>query len=264
MLKWFKTYKYLFMKISALIIARNEEKKIELCLRCLKFADEIVVILDRSTDGTEKICKSYTSKIHKGDWEFEGDRRNFGIKKCSNKWILEIDADELISKQLASEIKKKIKELSFDYYYINLVNYINKKPIKFGWMSCLAPDGKFALFKKNSKVWENQRVHPNYSLQGLKGVEFKNFIDHYMSENISDLILRFNRNTSLKAKDYITENRNLDDLFSFRKVLSRFLKSYINKKGFKNGFLGIIIGILNSVFPLVTAIKTDYLRNTKR
>ena len=84
-----------------------------------------------------------------------------------------------------------------------------------------------------------------------------------MSENISDLILRFNRNTSLKAKDYISENRNLDDLFSFRKVFSRFLKSYINKKGFKNGFLGIIIGILNGVFPLVTAIKTDYLRNTK-
>ena len=136
------------MKITALIIARNEENKIENTLKSLDFVDEIVVILDRTTDSTETICKKYTKKIFKGTWESEGERRNFGIKRCKSDWILEIDADEIINKLLALEMKNAINRKSFDYYYIRLINFIGKKPIKFGWMACMAPDGKFCLFKK--------------------------------------------------------------------------------------------------------------------
>ena len=60
--------------------------------------DEIVVVLDRSIDGTQKICKKYTTKIFCGSWVCEGQRRNYGIRKCSSEWVLEIDADEIISK----------------------------------------------------------------------------------------------------------------------------------------------------------------------
>ena len=97
------------MTISALIVARNEEKKIEKCLSSLNFVDEIVVILDRSTDKTFKICKMFSNKVFTGKWTCEGERRNFGIKKCSSEWIFEIDADEIISRDLAREVKKKIR-----------------------------------------------------------------------------------------------------------------------------------------------------------
>ena len=105
------------MTISALIVARNEEKKIEKCLSSLNFVDEIVVILDRSTDKTLKICKTFSNKIFTGKWTCEGERRNFGIKKCSSEWIFEIDADEIISRDLAREVKKKLD-------YINLIIFI--------------------------------------------------------------------------------------------------------------------------------------------
>ena len=85
------------MNISALIIARNEERIIEDTLKSLSFVDEIVVVLDRSVDGTQKICKKYTTKIFCGSWVCEGQRRNYGIRKCSSEWVLEIDADEIIS-----------------------------------------------------------------------------------------------------------------------------------------------------------------------
>ena len=139
------------MKISALIIARNEEKKIESTLKSLNFADEIIVILDRTTDKTESICRKYTKKIFKGGWQSEGERRNFGIKNCNFTWILEIDADEIINRDLSVEIINAIKSESVDYYYIRLVNYIGKKAVKFGWMACMAPDGKFCLFKKKDR-----------------------------------------------------------------------------------------------------------------
>ncbi len=243
------------MKITALIIARNEENKIENTLKSLDFVDEIVVILDRTTDSTETICKKYTKKIFNGTWESEGERRNFGIKKCKSDWILEIDADEIINKLLAVEMKNAINRKSFDYYYIRLINFIGKKPIKFGWMACMAPDGKFCLFKKENKYWMNGRVHPSYKIKGIKGKQLKNTITHNMSENISDLIKRFNRNTTFNAMDLIENNQNLDKFFSIRKLFSRFLKCYISRKGFLSGKEGLIICILNAIYPFISAMK---------
>ena len=247
------------MGISALIIAKNEENKIKKCLESLIFADEILVVLDRTSDNTEEIAKKFTKKIFNGNWEFEGDRRNFGISKCKNNWILEVDADEIISSKLAKEIKKNVNADTYDFYYIKLLNYINNVPIKYGWMACMAPDGKFCLFRKNTKIWKNQRVHPDYVLEGKKGTQLKNSIEHKMSENISDLIFRFNRNTSLFAKDLLYQKKNISNYLSIRKVFSRFFKCYFLRKGFKEKEIGLIISILCSLYPIVSAIKSWFI-----
>ena len=81
-------------KLSVLIVIHNEESQIEDCLKTVKFADEIIVILDNCTDNSINIVKKYTKKYFSGNWKIEGDRRNFGISKCTKDWILEIDADE--------------------------------------------------------------------------------------------------------------------------------------------------------------------------
>ena len=242
------------MTISALIVARNEEKKIEQCLSSLTFVDEIVVILDRSTDKTFKICKKFSNKIFSGKWTCEGKRRNFGIEKCSSKSIFEVDADEIITKSLAIEVKKKIKLNKYDYFYIPLMNHIYSIPVKYGWMACLAPDGKFCLFKKKNKFWHEGLVHPSYSIKGEKGPLLENYINHFMSKDISELLVRFNRNSSLHAIEL--KNKNLKKYFSFRKVFSRFLKSYFLRKGYKEGKLGLLICILNALYPMVSAIKS--------
>ena len=249
------------MKISVLIVARNEEKKIESTLKSLNFADEIIVILDRTTDKTESICRKYTKKIFKGSWHSEGERRNFGIKNCNFTWILEIDADEIINQDLSEEICNAIKSESSDYYYIRLVNYIGKKAIKFGWMACMAPDGKFCLFKKKNKYWLDGRVHPSYKIHGKKGKGLENYIIHNMSDNISDLLKRFNRNTSFNAIDLVEQNYQLEKLFSFRKVVSRFLKCFIVRKGFLSGKEGLTISLLSAIYPFVSAMKAKYDKN---
>ena len=246
------------MKISALIVARNEEKKIENTLKSLNFADEIIVILDRTTDKTESICRKYTKKIFKGSWQSEGERRNFGIKNCNFTWILEIDADEIINQDLSVEISNAIKNDSSDYYYIRLVNYIGNKAIKFGWMACMAPDGKFCLFKKKNKYWLDGRVHPSYKIHGRKGRGLENYIIHNMSDNISDLLKRFNRNTSFNAIDLVEQNYKLEKLFSIRKAVSRFLKCYIARKGFLSGKEGLTTSLLSAIYPFVSAMKARY------
>ena len=116
------------MQLSALIIAKNEEDKIKNTLDSLSFADEIVIILDRSTDQTRQKSNDYTKKIYEGSWISEGKRRNYGISKCSSEWILEVDADEVINKNLRFEnmiVKTghlrlcKVILLRFLLYYCN-------------------------------------------------------------------------------------------------------------------------------------------------
>ena len=99
-----------------LLLPEMRKKKIEFTLKSLNFADEIVVILDRSIDKTKKICARYTKKIYEGSWKSEGKRRNFGISKCRSEWILEIDADELVTKPLEKEIVQKLTFNNFDFY----------------------------------------------------------------------------------------------------------------------------------------------------
>ena len=85
------------IKLSALIVAKNEEKNLKECLSSLSKVDEIILILDNTSDNSKKIANKFNCKIYEGAWESEGERRNFGIKTCSNNWILEIDADERAS-----------------------------------------------------------------------------------------------------------------------------------------------------------------------
>ncbi len=247
------------MSLSCLVVARNEENNLKKCLPNLLFSDEVVVVLDRSTDNSKEISKKFTNSVFEGNWEFEGDRRNFGIKKCSMKWILEVDADEIVSKSLAEEIIKIIKKSNYDYHYINLLNYVGNNPIKNGWMACLAPDGKFCLFKKTAKKWDNQRVHPNYFLSGEKGPILKLPIDHYMSKNTSDLLIRFNRNTDLRALDIAEKKKFRNTDLSIRKFFSRFFKCYILRKGFKEGNNGFLISILCGLYNLISAIKSKHI-----
>ena len=82
------------LKLSALISVHNEESQLAECLQRLKFADEIVVLLDKCTDGSRAVAEKFTDQIHEGSWTLEGDWRNAGIAHCNGEWVFEVDADE--------------------------------------------------------------------------------------------------------------------------------------------------------------------------
>ncbi|MCX7355976.1 MAG: glycosyltransferase [Alphaproteobacteria bacterium] len=92
-------------RLSALVVARNEEAQLAQCLEPLRFADEIVVVLDRSTDGSRAIAEQFGARVLEGAWEIEGPRRNSGIALCTGDWILEVDADERVTAELSASIR---------------------------------------------------------------------------------------------------------------------------------------------------------------
>ena len=99
------------IKISALVVAHNEENKLSDCLKNLVYADELVVVLDKTNDKSEIIAKKFGAKVFKGSWNIEANRRNFGIKKC-RRLDFRNRCDEHVPKQLFTEIRKKLKMLN--------------------------------------------------------------------------------------------------------------------------------------------------------
>ena len=92
--------------LSALVVVHDEERQLAECLACLTFADEIVVVLDRCQDRSRNIALGFTRHVVEGAWEREGPRRHAGIDVCRGNWILEIDADERVTPELAAEIRR--------------------------------------------------------------------------------------------------------------------------------------------------------------
>ena len=157
---------------------------------------------------------------------------------------------------MAIEILEKVKNKNYDYLYIPILNYIYNFKVKYGWMACLAPDGKFCLYRKGQKIWKEGLVHPSYTIKGKKGETLKNSIQHFMSKNISELLIRFNRNSSLYASELKKKKSNMKKLLSIRKIFSRFIKCYFSRMGYKSGYLGLLISILSAIYPFVSAIKS--------
>lgn len=254
------------MELSAVVVAHNEEKHLEDCLKTLTFADEIVVVLDKCTDKSKTIAKKYADKIVEGSWEIEGIRRNKSLDSCSGNWILEVDADERISKELAKEIRTKISNSKPGRFRIWFDNHIGKKLIKYGWLRSWGVLEKQCLTYKGYKRYkENSRIHPESEFKG-EVKDLQHHITHYLDDNIEDALKRLNRYTNWMSNDMI-QNKKVylngagklivkgGKLKYYRNFFQRFIKSYIFKKGYKEGYYGFFIALMVGLYPLISYMK---------
>ena len=246
--------------LSVLIVINNEEKQIEACLETVNFANEIVVILDKCNDNSEKIAKKYTSKLYKGNWNIEGDRRNYGIKKCKGPWVLEIDADERVSIKLKKEIIETITRSSADWHQIQVKNYLGKRVVKYGWGAYFGKSAYAGLFKNKMKKWGNQRVHPKIDLFGVQGNTLVNKLDHFYCKNIADLFVKLNSYSNSRAIDLEKSNHNETLLRNIRRLFSRFWKCFFLRKGYKEKRIGFTIALVAAIYPLLSFLKYRKLK----
>lgn len=249
-------------KISAVIVAHNEEQKIEDCLKSLHFVDEIVVVLDKCSDGTKEIVQQYSDKIIEGSWHLEGARRNVAVEAASHEWILEMDADERISKDLEKEIVELAEFSDPCCYIVPIANYVGDRYVKYGWMRTLGVLQRQTIhYKGYKKYHEDKEIHPTADLEGeVKMLEHP--IIHLVDDNVTDLLNRFNRYTNWRAKDMIASGKKVSFLKMVVGSKIRFIKAFIAKKGYKEGGLGFLIAMLVALYPIVSYIKAKEMRST--
>jgi len=243
-------------KLSALVVAHNEEQQLGQCLECLAFADELVVVLDKCSDGSDAIAALFTENLIEGSWDIEGDRRNTGLEACTGDWILEVDADERVTPELAEEIRKAIQSSQYNYYLVPFDNYVGETLVRYGWGAAWGVSAAPRLSRKDHKRWGLERIHPGLELTGPEGRLEQRMI-HYVDENISDMIRRLDRYTTVRAAD-IRENNNAGSFArNVRRIFSRFYKCYVGRKGYREGKYGFLIALFAGLYPILSYLKAN-------
>jgi glycosyltransferase involved in cell wall biosynthesis len=243
-------------RLSALVVAHNEEKRLQACLERLTFADEIVVLLDKCTDGSKAIAAGFTDRLLEGRWDMEGERRNTGIAFCTGDWVLEVDADEHVTPELAVEIRATINATAFDWHEIPVDNYIGDRLVRHGWGGSFGKAAYPGLFRKEAKTWGKDRVHPSLIWRGRKGPMLTHRVNHYVDRNISDMIRRLDSYSSAKARDLRERGETWGSTASnLRRMVSRFWKCYVSRKGYREGGYGFIIAVCAALYPMLSHLK---------
>lgn len=246
------------VRLSALVVVHNEEAQLADCLATVAFADELVVVLDRCTDGSKAIAEAAGARLVEGAWELEGPRRNAGIDACTGDWVLEVDADERVPEALALEIRLRIADAPYGHFLIPFDNYVGTTLVRYGWGGSWGVSATVRLFAKGpdgpAKRWGDQHVHPAVALRGEeRWLEHR--MVHYVDRDISDMLQRLDRYTSAKARD-LRASGDIGTLRgNLRRMVSRMWKCYVSRRGYREGAWGVLIALMAGLYPLLSHLK---------
>ena len=243
------------MKISAFVVAHNEEARLDGCLQALGFADEIVVVLDRCTDQSKAIAEKYGARCVEGAWPLEGPRRQAAVDACSHPWLLDVDADERVPAELAATLHDLVATTSYTHFPVGIDNYIGQTLVRYGWGAYFGVQSRVSLFKRGAKRWGDQRVHPRVTFEGPRGPCLRPAYRHNVDDNISDMIHRFDRYTTARAQDLRSQGVPETLGHNVRRLFSRFFKCYVRGKGYKEGGYGLLVCLFAGLYPIVSYLK---------
>ena len=242
-------------KISACIISYNEEKKIEDCLKSLlPVADEIIIIDSLSSDATVKIAEKYTDKIFHQKFLGHIEQKNLTVEKASNDWVISLDCDERLTKELQQSIlaiKEQLSDDSADAYCM-----ARKTFYIYRWLNhCWYPDIKTRLFNKNSSKWGGTNPHDHIVTQGSNIIKLQGDIQHFSFDSISDHLKTIDSFTEIGANEIVRKNKIVTIFSPLTHASWTFIKLYILKRGFLDGFAGLVVSVLSYVHVFVKYSK---------
>ena len=242
------------VKISAVIITFNEEKNIERCILSLQgIADEILVVDSYSNDATKDICEKYNVRFleHKFDGHIE--QKNWAKDQAVNDFILSLDADEALDKDLQESILKvKANWLSDSHKMNRLTNYCGKWIYHSGWY----PDVKTRLFDRRKGNWGGSNPHDKYIPEkGTTPVHLYGNILHYSFYTRAEHIKQINYFSSIASQALYDKGKRSSYLLLVIKPLARFIKAYLVNRGYQDGLAGFTIARLSAY--------SNYLKYTK-
>ncbi len=233
-------------KISACLTVGNEENNIQRCMDSLSWVDEIVVVDSFSKDRTVEICRQYTDRVYQHKWLGYVGQKELIKKMAMHPWILFIDADEEVSPELRNEIIHEFESgnnRKYDgYKFPRKVYFLGKWIIHGGWW----PDLKMRLYCKDKGICTGHEPHDHVLVTGpvkrLQGCLY-----HYTYDDISDQILTQNRFSTISSAGLFQQHRRFSGIDLVFRPLFRFFKGYILKRGFLDGYRGLIISTLIAV-----------------
>jgi len=241
------------MKISATVVAFNEERNIARAVASLSAcADEIVVVDSGSFDRTRDIAAALGARVIEEPWRGYAAQKNFAASIAAHPYILSIDADEELTPALAAEIAAlKTKAPQFDAWAMpRLARYLGRWIRHSGWY----PDRKVRLYHRDRAAWQGDYVHESVHVSGTTG-QLNSDLLHFTCDSLSQHLRTLDRYTSLAAQQLATAGKPIP----FRRLVIdppwTFLRSYILQRGFLDGAHGFVIAAMASFYTFTKYAK---------
>jgi glycosyltransferase involved in cell wall biosynthesis len=230
-------------KISAYILALNEEEKIADAISTVAWADEVLVVDSGSTDATAQIAASLGARVVQIPFQGFGELRNQAIAQCPHDWIFSLDADERCTAEVRDEILAIASAPApHDAYLVPRRNYMMGRWIKgSGWYPNYRQP---QLFRKGAMRYDSQVVHEGYELLTDRPLgKLKNAIWQIPFRNLDEIIRKMNRYSSLGARKLA--GRRVSMAGALGHGTWAFVKHFIFKRGYKDGWVGFVIALGN-------------------
>lgn len=243
--------------ISLFIIAKNEGDKLGACIESAKdICSEIIVCDSGSTDNTREVAEKLGAKVIQHEFIGFADQKNFALDACTGKWALSLDADEVLTKELAEEIAAIPDNTEFNGFDIHRVNYFLGGRMNH---SGLNNEYILRLIRIGSGRYRNVLVHEGLEIEG-KTTRLKNEMLHYSYADLENYFVKFNKYTSLAARDLKTKGRKFSLIGTLFRLPFEFLKRYVLKLGFLDGIRGFIWASCSTFYVFVKYIKLWHLK----
>jgi glycosyltransferase involved in cell wall biosynthesis len=240
------------MKISATIIAFNEERRIARAIESLRCADEIIVVDCGSTDRTVEIASHLGARIIDAPWEGYARQKNLAAGAAAHDWILSIDADEALSEALEGEIwQLKKSGPDFDAYTVpRMAQYLGRWILHSGWY----PDRKVRLYDRRKAQWVGEFVHESVKVKGRVG-QLKSNLLHFTCDSLSEHLKTMDRYTTLAAQELVARKQKI----GWRRLILdppwTFFRTYVLQRGCLDGFEGLTIAYMAALYAYVKYAK---------
>ncbi|MBX2914253.1 MAG: glycosyltransferase [Cyclobacteriaceae bacterium] len=235
-------------EISAVIITFNEAHNITRCIESVRpVADEILVVDSFSTDNTRLICEALGARVIEHKFKSHIDQKNYAVSQAKYERVLSLDADEYLSEELTESITAIKESWPFQAYSMNRLSNYGGKWIRHGnWY----PDKKIRLWNRRVGLWGGENPHDKVIIDtGVKVLHLEGDILHRAYNTSAEALAKVQNYSQIFAT--VNESRKSSSVFkiAFRSAFV-FFKSYILKRGFLDGFEGLMVAmtVTNHVF----------------
>jgi hypothetical protein len=238
-------------KLSVVVICFNEEAILEKCLAAVQWADEVIVVDSHSTDRTVEIARRYATRVLQNEWQGYAQQKTFALSHATNPWILSLDADEVVSPELAREIRSLLdREPDLAGFRVPRMTFYLGRFLRHCWY----PDYKVRLFQRALGRWSEHEVHESVLLEGPCG-KLAHPLLHYSFQSIRDHLRTIQEYTSLGAASLAGSGRSFSLARLLGSPLFMFLQQYVAKRGFLDGIPGLIASVLSAFHEFVKYAK---------
>lgn len=228
--------------ITAVVLTHNDEGRIVDCLDALSFVDEILVVDDNSEDRTIELAEQFTKNIkrHPLNGNF-ASQRNYAFNYVHSDWILFVDSDEIISEQLAKEIKRKILIPGVNGFFMRRVDFMWGRPILHGEAGNMK---LLRLARKDTGKWHG-KIHETWRVYG-KIDDLLSPLKHVPHQSVSEFISEIDSYSSLRAQELKEKGAKIGWIEIVCFPFAKFVLNYFLRSGYKDGVAGLIYALVMS------------------